>query len=78
MKIDEFLSRLDGVTECAGGWMARCPAHGDSNPSLSVSERDGRILVHCHAGCTAQAVVESLGLKMRDLFEDGGAAHAAD
>ncbi len=77
MKIGELLSRLDGVTECAGGWMARCPAHGDSNPSLSVSERDGRILVHCHAGCTAQAVVEALGLGMRDLFEDAGDAPAA-
>ena len=49
--------------------MARCPAHGDDNPSLSVSRgEDGRILVHCHAGCSAEDVVQSLGLKMADLM----------
>lgn len=48
-----------------------CPAHEDSNPSLSVSEGDdGRALLHCHAGCTPQAIVGALGLGMADLFPD--------
>jgi 5S rRNA maturation endonuclease (ribonuclease M5) len=41
-------------------WMARCPAHNDHNPSLSLREVDGKILVHCHAGCTQNAVLRGL------------------
>lgn len=50
-----------------------CPAHEDSNPSLSVSEGDGgRVLLHCHAGCAPEAIVEALGQTMADLFPDAG------
>lgn len=40
--------------------LVHCPAHDDANPSLSVSERDGRVLVRCHAGCTQDAVIGAL------------------
>lgn len=40
--------------------VARCPAHDDHTPSLSVSDRDGRVLVHCHAGCDQRAVLDAL------------------
>jgi hypothetical protein len=66
----EFLDRLDRVRKCASGWMARCPAHDDRHPSLSIRENDGRILVHCFAGCPVDAVVAAIGLEMRDLFAD--------
>jgi putative DNA primase/helicase len=66
---------------CKPGWSgasfkARCPGHDDKVASLSVSEADdGRALVHCHAGCATERVVEALGLTMRDLFpETNGAA----
>ena len=50
--------------------MARCPAHEDRTPSLSVTEtRDGRALVHCHAGCSQGAVIEAL--KAAGLWPDG-------
>ncbi|MGE5568911.1 MAG: CHC2 zinc finger domain-containing protein, partial [Rhodospirillales bacterium] len=42
------------------GWMARCPAHDDRSPSLAIHERDGRVLVHCFAGCGQEAVIEAL------------------
>src|ERR1700735_1842265 len=42
------------------GWVAKCPAHDDRNPSLSLREADGKILVHCHAGCDPRAVVAAL------------------
>lgn len=52
-------------------WSARCPAHEDRNPSLSVSVGDdGRALVHCHAGCSAQNIVQALGLKMTDIMPE--------
>ena len=53
------------------GWSACCPAHEDRRPSLSISEGDdGRALVRCHAGCTADAVCGALGLQARDLMPD--------
>jgi len=42
------------------GWMARCPAHQDRDPSLSIRETDGKLLVHCHAGCDQRDVVAAL------------------
>ena len=65
----EFLGKFEGVQKSGGGWVARCPAHGDDNPSLSIARgEDGRWLVHCHAGCSAEAVVSAVGLKMADLM----------
>ena len=67
----DFLAKFEGVQASGGGWVARCPAHGDDNPSLSIARgEDGRWLVHCHAGCSAEAVVAAVGLKMRDLMPD--------
>jgi hypothetical protein len=49
------------------GW--RCPAHPDRNPSLSVTRGDGKVVVHCHAGCSVNAVVEAIHLTVNDLFD---------
>ena len=44
-----------------GGWMARCPAHDDSTPSLALRDaEDGRVLIHCHAGCDQKSVIAAL------------------
>ena len=52
-----------------GRWQARCPAHADRSPSLSIREgRDGRVLVHCFAGCTPTQILAALRLAPRDLF----------
>lgn len=42
------------------GYVCECPAHADLRPSLSVTSRDGLVLVHCHAGCTQSAVIGAL------------------
>ena len=50
---------------------ARCPAHDDSNPSLSLREaEDGKVLIICHAGCATPDIMDALGLTMQDLFDD--------
>jgi hypothetical protein len=65
-----LLDRLDGVRSAgAGRWMARCPAHNDGRPSLSIREADGRVLVHCFAGCDTRAVLGALNLRLSDLFD---------
>jgi putative DNA primase/helicase len=72
MKIREFLSVLDSVKETPTGWTALCPAHDDRNASLSVGGgQDGRVLVRCHAGCSTEAIVSAVGLKVADLLQGG-------
>ncbi len=54
-----------------GGHIARCPAHDDHDPSLSVAEGEaGRVLLKCHAGCRTEDVVAALGLAMGDLMPE--------
>ncbi|MBK6590648.1 MAG: DUF3987 domain-containing protein [Acidobacteria bacterium] len=48
--------------------MARCPAHDDKSPSLSITEKDDKVLVHCFAGCTPDEILSAVGLEFRDLF----------
>ena len=67
--IDRLLERLPDATKSANAYKARCPAHYDKNPSLTFrATEDGTVLVKCHAGCSTQAIVAALGLKMSDLF----------
>jgi hypothetical protein len=68
--VEGVLSRLQGVRRYGSGWQAQCPAHEDHTPSLSINERDGKILVHCHAGCSQQAVLAALGIEAHELFLD--------
>ena len=35
--------------------IARCPAHDDGRPSLSIKRVDDRLLIHCFAGCSADS-----------------------
>ena len=69
VELETLLSRLDKVQGRNGKYKARCPAHDDRGPSLSVTETDnGQLLIHCFAGCGAAEVIEAIGLQMRDLF----------
>ena len=42
---------------------ACCPAHDDRTPSFTASDKNGKILVKCFAGCTQDEVIGAL----RDL-----------
>jgi hypothetical protein len=50
--------------DCRKPGTTHCPAHGDRDPSLSLSLRNAsgiwRVLVHCHGGCSQEAVIEAL------------------
>ena len=66
--LDRVLGKLEGVTEHAGYWMARCPAHEDTQPSLSVARGDKHpVLLTCHAGCQPADILTALGLTWPDL-----------
>lgn len=67
--IERVLEHLQNIRTQGKGWTARCLAHEDNRNSLSISEgEDGRVLLHCHAGCEVKKIVEALGLSMTDLF----------
>jgi hypothetical protein len=69
MKIDDLLDRLERVRpKSGGGWTARCPAHEDKEPSLSIDQRNDAILLHCFAGCSVDTITQRLGLDLADLF----------
>jgi putative DNA primase/helicase len=62
-----------------GQWSARCPAHEDRAPSLSLRQIEGQALVHCHAGCTTVDVLAALELGLGDLYDEPrGAAYRYD
>ena len=72
MPAETLLSRLGGVKQRGPGrWVAKCPAHDDRSPSPSIREvDDGKVLLHCFAGCGASDVVAAAGLELSDLFPE--------
>jgi hypothetical protein len=77
VKVDALIDRLERAKRTGSGqWVARCPAHNDKNPSMTVRELDdGRILVHCFAGCTVEEIVGAVGMTLSDLFPDKPLEH---
>lgn len=70
---ERVLTLLDEVTETGNGWKARCPAHDDQNPSLSIAAaEDGRCLLHCFASCAVEDITQAMGLGVGDLFDASG------
>ena len=62
------LSLVKGCKQERDGFVALCPAHDDSRPSLRIAEGDdGRCILHCRAGCEPEAVVRALGIEFSDL-----------
>ena len=69
MTLEVVLARLQGVRRNGCGWMARCPAHEDRSPSLSIRKENGKILLHCFGGCSIEAVCAALEIKVSELFD---------
>ncbi len=59
--IAETIAKALGGRKAGAGWTARCPAHDDRTPSLSLTDtQDGKVLVRCHAGCEQERVLAAL------------------
>lgn len=71
MTAESLLAHLERVRQRGPRrWSALCPGHEDKAPSLSISEGNNGILLHCFAGCTLAEVCAALGIAQRDLFFD--------
>lgn len=68
----ETIAKALGGRKAGSGWTARCPAHDDHTPSLSLRDADdGKVLVRCHAGCDQDEVISNL--RASGLWTQNGA-----
>lgn len=71
MHLNDIVSRFQSPKPNGNNsFMVRCPCHNDSTQSLSISEKNGKILLNCFAGCRTEDILHSAGLEMKDLFAD--------
>jgi len=71
--LQNFLEKLNNVKQTGPEqWQARCPAHSDNINSLSISRGDNKINFHCHASCTGEEILNSMGLSWKDIYFDNG------
>lgn len=67
--INSILSKLSDVRQSGQNkWLARCPAHTDKSPSLSLKDDSGVILMHCFSGCAVSDICAAIGFEVSDLF----------
>ena len=76
---DRLLDRLEGVRQTGHNrWIAKCSAHDDRSPSLSIRETDEGILrIKCFAECGGADVLGAVGLELRDLYPEPLKHHSA-
>ena len=72
MNFDAFIARFQNPRKTSAGWVTRCPSHEDKQASLSIAEKEGKILLKCFAGCSVNEIVAALGLQIKDLFPTNG------
>ena len=68
--MSEILQAFTNVKSTGdNAWMATCPAHDHSTPSLSIGRGvDGRWLLKCFSGCELDSILGAVNLERRDLF----------
>src|SRR5712672_909963 len=66
--LEAVLPHFSKVQRNGKGFKALCPAHEDKQPSLSIRESNGTILLKCFAGCEFDDIVKAAGLQPSELF----------
>lgn len=69
---EEITKALGGKWKGAHG-EACCPAHNDETPSLNISQKGDKVLVHCFAGCSQGNVIDAL--QRRGLWPSRDESH---
>lgn len=70
MRAQDIAGMLQGARGHGTHYVAKCPCHQDDSPSLSIDERDGRVMLYDHGGCDTGTILAALGLTFKDLIID--------
>lgn len=68
MQFDEILTHFQVQKRYGDKAQARCPCHDDKQASLTITKGRRSALLHCHAGCNFEDIIQSVGLKKQDLY----------
>ena len=68
MQFDEILTYFQIQKRYENRVQARCPCHDDRQASLTITKGRKSALVHCHAGCSFEDIIQKVGLKKKDLY----------
>src|ERR1700694_5789219 len=61
ISVEQTIELLHASKSTGEQFSARCPAHNDTNPSLSIGKGDdGKVLLHCHAGCPFEKIKDAI------------------
>jgi hypothetical protein len=71
MHLSEIISRFQNAKLIGeNSYQVRCNCHDDKKASLTITEEDNKILMHCHAGCDVRNILAAAGLTEKDLFNE--------
>lgn len=68
MQFDEVLTHFQIQKRFGDKAQARCPCHDDKQASLTITKGRRSALLHCHAGCNFEDIIQKVGLKKQDLY----------
>ena len=68
MQFDEILTHFQIQKRYGDKAQARCPCHDDKQASLTITKGRRSALIHCHAGCNFEDIIQVVGLKKQDLY----------
>lgn len=68
MILEDFIQLLDRPRRQGRGYISRCPAHDDRNPSLSIREGEKGILIRCWSGCSLDDICRAVNIEKKHLF----------
>ena len=70
MTYEEVLSHFKIQNRYRDKAQCICPAHQDKEASLTISRGDKGTVLFCHARCPTEKILNTVGLKMTDLFDE--------
>lgn len=68
MQFDEILTYFQVQKRYGDKVQAKCPCHKDKQASLTISKGRRSALLYCHAGCSFENIIQTVGLKKQDLY----------
>ena len=71
LTLQELSGRFDGVTwRGKDSFQAKCPCHDDRQASLTVSNGEKGVVLHCHSGCVTENILQAIGLSFADIMPE--------